>query len=249
MIEGAPRKKTVADNLGRLREGARVIVAALVGLDDYSRHHLLIPSKFLEYDGSKTRLYKAAQGMDLPKPETEQAPASDGAMVERMRALEVYADLRLAEFVGWDEEDANAPIDRGGNTNLAKERFGPPTWYMVVRCWYFFENCRPGEATASDGGPFLNFVNCVYEYATGEIEENSSLLTWIKRLARLLRQHDNLLQKLGPLEVELDDLKSDPQSPERDARVAQLEAQLPALREEVCDALMATNFRNFTSKN
>jgi hypothetical protein len=74
-------------------------------------------------------------------------------------------------------------------------------------------------------------------------------LNWIKKLARLLRHHDKLLQKLGPLEVELDDLKLDPQTPERDARIAQLEAQLPDLREEVVDALLATNHRNVRTKS
>jgi hypothetical protein len=248
VIEGAPRKKTVADNMRRVRDGARFFAETLVALDDYSRDLLLIPYKLLEYDAPILRLYKAAQGMDLPKPETAETAAADGPLVERLRALEEYVDRCLEDFTGWDEEET-VSFDRGGNTNLMKERFGPPAWHIVKNCWYFFENCRPGEATASETGPFLQFVNCVYEYATGEIEENSTLLNWIKKLARLLRHHDNLLQKLGPLEVELDELKLDPQTPERDAHIARLEAQLPALREEVVNALVATNHRNFGPKS
>ena len=248
VIEGAPRKKTVADNMRRVRDGARFFAETLVALDDYSRDRLLIPCKFLEYDDPILRPYKAAQGMDLPKPETAEMPASDGPLVERLRALAEYVDWRLEEFTGWDEEEG-VSFDRGGNTNLMKERFGPPTWHIVKDCWYFFENCRPGEATASETGPFLQFVNSVYEYATGEIEENSTLLNWIKKLARLLRHHDKLLQKLGPLEVELDELKLDPQTPERDAHIARLKAQLPALREEVVNALVATNHRSFGPKS
>ena len=248
VIEGAPRKKTVADNMRRVRDGARFFAETLVALDDYSRDRLLIPCKFLEYDDPILRPYKAAQGMDLPKPETAEMPASDGPLVERLRALAEYVDWRLEEFTGWDEEEG-VSFDRGGNTNLMKERFGPPTWHIVKDCWYFFENCRPGEATASETGPFLQFVNSVYEYATGEIEENSTLLNWIKKLARLLRHHDKLLQKLGPLEVELDELKLDPQTPERDAHIARLKAQLPALREEVVNALVATTHRSFGPKS
>jgi hypothetical protein len=167
------------------------------------------------------------------------------ALVDRLRALDQYIDWRLTDFAGWDEDDAQ--VDRGGNTNLLREHFGPPAWYMVKMCWYFFENCRPGKATASENGPLLQFVNDVYEYATNETEENSSLLNWIKKLARLLRHHDNLLQKLGPLESKLDDLKLDPQTPERDVRIADLEAQLPALRKEVVDAFVATGYRNIKS--
>jgi hypothetical protein len=248
IIEGAPRKKTVADNLRRVRDGALFYAETLVALDDLSRDRLLIPRKFLEYDDPISRLYKAAQGMDLPKPETADTPASDGPLVERLRALAEYVDWRLMDFTGWDEEEG-VRFDEGGRTNLMQEQFGPPTSRIVKDCWYFFENCRPGEATASETGPFLEFVNCVYEYATGEIEENSTLLNWIKKLARPLRHHDQLLQKLGPLEVELDDLKLDPQTPERDAEIARLEAQLPALREEVVNAYVATNHRNFDSKS
>lgn len=180
--------------------------------------------------------------------QTAKTPACDGLLVERLRALAEYVDRRLEEFTGWDEEET-ASFDRGGNTNLMKERFGPPAWHIVKGCWYFFENCRPGKATASETGLFLQFVNCVYEYATGEIEENSTLLNWIKKLARLLRHHDKLLQKLAPLEVELDELKLDPQTPERDAHIARLEAQLPALRKEVVVALVATNHRNLGPKS
>ena len=128
-----------------------------------------------------------------------------------------------------------------GNTRASS----PPRYRNSGR----FSAAAAAEATASETGPFPQFVNCVYEYATGEIEENSTLLNWIKKLARLLRHHDKLLQKLGPLEVELDELKLDPQTPEGDARIAQLEAQLPALREEVVNALVATNHRNFGPKS
>ena len=220
VLAGAPRRKTVVENLKRARDAARSFADALIALDDYSRELLLMQSKYLEHDDPTTRMYKIAQGMDLPKSETKNAAASDGVWVERLRALEQYVDGRLAQFTGWDEEDVH--VDLGGNTNLLKEQFGPPAWFMVRQCWYFFENCRPGEGSASETGPFLQFVNAVHEYATGEIKENSSLLNWAKKLARLLRHHDNLLQKLGPLEVELDDLKLDPQTPKRDARIARI---------------------------
>src|SRR5207245_2458013 len=153
VIDGAPRKKTVVDNLLRLREATRLFAEALVVLDDYSRGRLLLSSKFLEDDDPITRMYKMAQGMDLPRPETEEVVASDGPLVERIRAMEQYVDWSLSGFTSWEEEDA--PIDRGGNTNLAKERFGPPAWFLVRHCWIFFENCWPGEATGSETGPFL----------------------------------------------------------------------------------------------
>jgi hypothetical protein len=126
-----------------VRDGARLFAETLVALDDYSRDLLLIPYKLLEYDAPILRLYKAAQGMDLPKPEMAETAAADGPLVERLRALEEYVDRCLEDFTGWDEEET-VSFDRGGNTNLMKERFGPPAWHIVKNCWYFFENCRPG---------------------------------------------------------------------------------------------------------
>ena len=81
-----------------------------------------------------------------------------------------------------------------------------------------------------------------------ETEENSTLLNWIKKLARPLRHHDVLLQRLGPLEVELDDLKLDPPTPERDAQIEQLEGKLPALRQEVVDAFLELGHKNFRQR-
>jgi hypothetical protein len=91
-------------------------------------------------------------------------------------------------------------------------------------------------------------VNDIHEFATGEIEENSTLLNWIKRLARSQRYHDELLQRLGTLEGELEDLKCDPPSAENEARISQLEAEIPALRQKVVDAFIALGPKQRSSK-
>ncbi len=146
------------------------------------------------------KAYEAAAANTLPQPETEEL-ASDGRFVETVRALEHHVTMRLEWLTGDDQSETE---DKGGNTNLLKEQFGPQAWYIVRRCWIVFENCRPGEATASESGAFAAFVNAVYEYATGKTEENSTLLNWTKKLAKLLRRHDTLLEKLGTHEAELE---------------------------------------------
>lgn len=247
VIKGAPRKKTVVENIQRARDAAQSFAQTLIALDDHSRNYLLIPSKYIGGGDPISSAYEKGQGMYLPRPETEDEPACDGVLVEQLWALADYFDWKLSPFTGWEEDDA--PVDKGGNTNLMMEHFGAPAWYLVRHCWLLFENCRPGEATASENSPFVAFVNCVHEYATGNIEENSTLLNWIKKLARSLRHHDNLLKRLGPLEVELDELKLDPPASQRDARIAELETQLPALRNEAVEALLACGHRNFKSKS
>jgi hypothetical protein len=246
IIDGAPRSKNVADNLTRVALAADELADALKSLDDYSRDKLLIPTKYLDDQDEIVRLYKAAGGMDLPTPETAEKAASDGAIVQRLLSLEEYVSYRIDRFTSWRGFDA--PVDKGGNTNLLKERYGPPAWWLVKGAWIIFENCKPGVAKGAEDSSFHCFVNHIYEYATGETEENSTLLNWIKKLARSLRYHDVLLQQLGPLEVELDDLKLDPPTPERDARISQLETELPMLRQKVVDALLALGHRNFRQK-
>jgi hypothetical protein len=246
IIDGAPRSKNVADNLTRVALAAGELAEALKLLDDYSRDELLIPTKYLDDRDPIARLYNEAHGVDLPTPETAEKAALDGAIVQRLLALEEYVSYRLDRFTSWRGFDT--PVDKGGNTNLLKERYGPPAWWMVRHAWIVFENCRPGQAKSTEDSPFHRFVNHIYEFATGETEENSTLLNWIKKLARALRYHDALLERLGPLEVELDDLKLDPPTPERDARISQLSAELPALRQRVVDALLALGHSNYRQK-
>lgn len=246
LMEGAPRKKTVAKNLRRVSEAASSLADALVGLDNYSREYLGVLDD-LDRIRPMVNAYEAAAASTLPKPETEQEPASDGRFVETLVALERYVSLRLEWLTGCDASEA--AVDKGGNTNLLKEELGPQAWYIIRRCWIVFENCRPGEATSSETGAFAAFVNAVYEYATGETEENSTLLNWTKKLAKLLRRHDVLLQKLGSHEVELEDLKGGPSTAEREARIAELDAEIPNIRRQVVDAFLATNPSNFRSKS
>ncbi|MGN8546467.1 hypothetical protein ACQPTN_17050 [Bradyrhizobium sp. 13971] len=245
LIDGAPRRRLVVQNLRGAAEATSNLVAALVALDDYSREQLLELSD-LDRILPTLDLYEAAAANKLPRPETETEPAQDGLWIGKLRALERYLSWRLERFAGLDDD---APVDRGGKTNVVRDQFGAPAWFIVRYCWIIFENCRPGVATASEDGPFLRFVNHVHEYATGEIEENSTLHNWTKRLARPLRHHDQLLEKLGSHESELENLKADLPTPDGNARIAQLEAELPSLRKRVVDAYLALSHSNFRSKS
>jgi hypothetical protein len=42
----------------------------------------------------------------------------------------------------------SAKPDRGGNTNLAREHFGAPSQYSVVRAWEIYEDFKRGGASA-----------------------------------------------------------------------------------------------------
>jgi hypothetical protein len=231
ILEGAPRKKAVVQNLARVREAARTLADLLIALDDYSRDDLLTPFQPHGHDDRETRLYKVAQITDLPTPETSDSTASDGAWVERLKALEQYVGLCLEAFISQHTEGSS--VDQGGNTNPVRKRYGPPGRYLVAGCWRLFELCRPDEATATDGARFMQFVNGVYEYATGEIKENSSLHNCAKELAPQLRHYHGIRRKKACVEVELEGLKLAPHTPERDNRIAAAEAEVAALSTEL----------------
>jgi hypothetical protein len=203
------------------------------GFGRHTREHLLTLN-----DLDERRLWKAydaAEASKLPTPETESEAASDGLLVDTLRALERYVSTRSNDLKRWNGADVS--VDKGGGTNFLKQRFGPPAAYLVHLCWVVFENCRPSEATASDGGPFVNFVNSAYEYATGETDKNSTLLNWIKKLMKPLRLHYVLLRQHSPLEDELEDLRGQPETAQRNARIAELETEVDRAAHE---ALLAT---------
>jgi hypothetical protein len=245
LMQGAPRKKTVADDLRRVSEAASNLANALVGLDNYSREYLLVLDE-LDRIRPILNAYNAAAASALPKPETEQGPSSDGRFVETLMALQHYVSLRLKRLTGCDSSET--VVDRGGSTNLLKEELSPQGWYIIQCCWIAFENCRPGEATSSQDGKFVAFVNAVYEYATGQTEENATLVNWAKKLAKPLRHHDRLLEKLGAHEVELEHLQGEPSTAEREARIVELDLEIPNIRQQVVDALLATSPSNLRSK-
>lgn len=247
LLEGAPRRKTVANNLGQAVFAIQRLRDALVGLDDISRELLGMPAKddpdIIKFYLTRYRWYDLADVTGLPQPERDDAPASDGRLVERLEALELYISKTLEEFVG-DPEEENLRLDKGGSTNLMKEELGPPPWYLAKICWYFFHNYRPGVATASENGPFLHFVNSIHEFATGEVEESSAILNWAKKLARPARHHDEVIQEYFRMEIERDELKEEPPTRKRDARIAELEAKLPIQLEKLMEATKAMGFRN-----
>lgn len=238
-IERAPRLKTVHENLTLVAKAARSLADELIALDDYSREHLIVLDRFdqctiLAYQ------YEAAAASRLPKPRSAEMD-SDGDLVKDLLALERYIASRLRDVAGWNASDA---IDKGGNTNVMKQKLGPPAAYLINCCWYAFENCRPGEATSSENGPFVKFLNSVHEFATGKIEENTTLLNWTKKLAKPMRRHDVLVQDFFKLENELERLRSEPESELSNAQIAKLEAEIERAKTTLFEALREINPTN-----
>jgi hypothetical protein len=159
--EGAPRKKDVLDRLALVASRARALSVALRSLDDYSRHWLLNPRKH-DKEPRVHSLFKKAKGSELPTPSNEKAAALDGLLLERLDALDRYTRL-MAETFKMSRDTSSKP-DRGGNTNMFREHFGAPSWYLVLRAWELYEDFKRGGASTTENGSFHDFVYYVRVY-------------------------------------------------------------------------------------
>jgi hypothetical protein len=202
LAQNAPRTKTVIDCANEIERLADQLRCAILKMDDYSR------KAFLDYGGyAATRDLPAYAGYlnDFPRDEDEDGIEFDeGPVAESLRDLRdgarrVSAAFRKSRGVGRHE-----PADKGGNTNLFKEGFGSPDRNLVIGGWKIYERFKPKQAKGTENGDFHEFLKNVFEYATGlDPEDHSSLASWLKALASLLRQRDELLETYIAAESDL----------------------------------------------
>jgi len=206
---GAPRRKDVVDNLNKLEELAAGLAEFMTSLDDFTRRRL-------QTAGSGNDLYrtlfsnqvmKNAYVDALPHPSSPGGDGNDCAWMIALNALSQYAGFVRTNFLlskGIEDPDK---ADRGGNTNLAKELYGPARQYFVQEGWYVYDMFKPGEASGTEGGAFHLFLCDVFEYATGkEPEEHSKLMPFIKTACRVNRRLKALRLRENELLIELNDL-------------------------------------------
>lgn len=133
----------------------------------------------------------------------------DCEWVQNLVALVRAADATSTGFAKSRGVVKGQSVDKGGNTNLFKENSRSPDCNLVVDGWRVFERFRPNEAKGTEGGVFHAFLQCVYEYATGnEAESHSGVTTWIKTLAGPLRDLDDLLTERAAIVFALQHLAS-----------------------------------------
>jgi hypothetical protein len=202
LTQNAPRAKNVIDCANEIERLADQLRCAILKMDDYSR------KAFLDYGGyAATRDLPAYAGYldDFPREEDEAGIEFDeGPVAESLRELRdgakrVSAAFRESRGVGRYE-----PADKGGNTNLFKEGFGSADRNLVVAGWKVYERFKPKQAKGTENGSFHEFLKNVFEYATGlDPEDHSSLASWLKAQASLLRQREELFETYITAESDL----------------------------------------------
>lgn len=142
----APRSRQIKTNLRRLRKKLLDICGELGALDDWSRFHLTSPV------GPQLR-----PGVLPPIVEDGRGEFAETAATIASKVQSVLLNL---------------PPDLGGRRKHDEHLLGSAKLRFIREAFELFDAYHPGQATSSDGTPFLIFVHKVYEYATRVHDEN-----------------------------------------------------------------------------
>lgn len=237
LAKGAPRLKHVIDELNEIQNDAAKLAERLTSLNHITRRYLHTAgggfddfAKFV-----KDWAYDNAFPESLPRPA---GPTDDGnncKWITALTALSQYAALVRTNVLATRGIRGLEKADRGGNTNLVKEKYGPPRQFLAREAWYVYDSFRPDEATATVGGGFHLFVCEVFEYATGKQADSdgNDLMRFIKKICVVNRR----LKALRARERELMDawvepppgIEPDPQTSAMECQLAKISWQIKEL--------------------
>ncbi|MGX1167911.1 hypothetical protein AB7M16_004177 [Bradyrhizobium sp. USDA 372] len=157
----APRVKDVVAELGQARDRLREANLAIVSLGEWSRFHLRTPSE-LHCDGVEPRWL----------PSYEDGSAGEFVGLSSRIADQMEGVVGKLQKMFGDGQVA----DRGGAQNYEERFLGPVKNRFIREAFEVFDAYHPGSGSSSEGSPFFCFVHMVYEFATGEHDEDKMAL-------------------------------------------------------------------------
>jgi hypothetical protein len=195
----APRFSHLTQMLNRFVGAVDALREEMEALDFFALHLLHhVP----EYDTHWGALAIGANIEGLPRP-VPQYNGRSSQWLQQLESLSHYTKEKLEVATRSRSAEGRDSSDKGGNTNLWKEAFGPAAWSLVTDALKLFDIFKPGQATGTEGGSFHNFVLAIYEYATGkEGEEHAKVNDWIKKLVKPSRLDRALEVEEGNLRAE-----------------------------------------------
>jgi hypothetical protein len=148
------------------------------------------------------KLYLQARVGWLPQSLAMQRPDSESKWLSQLAA---FAELSLKLLATYNQE---VGPDVGGRTNVHTQSFNSPEYVLIGYAWSLFEKHKPGQATGGETGEFHQFVQEIYEYATGKGANEvgaPALINKIKEMLKPLRRYQRFIEdrraaeKLKPL--------------------------------------------------
>ncbi|WP_314961805.1 hypothetical protein [Bradyrhizobium cosmicum] len=180
----APRSKEIKTNYKRLRGKLLDIYDELASLDDWSRLHLHSPSG--------------------PQLASELLPPVGelGCGGFAGNAAQIVSKI--------DSVLLSLPADRGGRQNHDEHFLGTAKTRFVREAFGLFDSYHPRSASSTEGAPFHTFTHRVYEYATGEHDEDRAALSHkIRSLITPLHQYQRADKGYWAIEMKIRGLASD----------------------------------------
>jgi hypothetical protein len=231
LARDAPRFADVIIRLKELKKRSDALAKYLENLDDITIGELEQSRKLFAGKCDYAFLRSEADVQNLRK----QTRTKRSPWTHRLFCLSRCTEITLNDLLRAREREGRSITDRGGNTNKFKEDIGIPRWRLVTDLLYIYGIFKPGEATATEGKPFHQFVLAVFEYATGkEGETFANVGFWIKRLVRPTRLDEELRLRGRALTDQLDQLVASPTRTEKDVvKIFREISAIKAQREEL----------------
>lgn len=180
----APRSKEIKANFKRLRSKLLDICEEFSSLDDWSRLHLQNPSE-----------PQLAPELLPPVGEVDR-----GGLAESAAQIARKIDSVLLTL----------PTDRGGRQNHDEHFLGTAKTRFVREAFDLFDSYHPRSASSTEGAPFHTFTHRVYEYATGEHDEDCAAISHkIRSLITALHQYNRADEGDWTIEMKISGLATD----------------------------------------
>jgi hypothetical protein len=229
LAESAPRFKHMVEELDKLEASATQLAEDLESLNDFTRIELRRVGSDPEHHPEYNALMWAADTASLPPPAPDDLNVAL-PWTTRLAGLKTLVKTTRNNILERRAYMRGQDGDEGGNTNIFLEELGAPRWGLVFDCLEIFEKFRPGEATGTIGGPLYEFINCVFEYATGHPSpDHAKIDRWFKDLVVPHRLESRRHARFLALEKEEEAIfERDPQlrDPENEKRIQQINRKL-----------------------
>lgn len=213
LARDAPRFNDVMIRLKELKKRSDALAKYLENLDDITVGELEHGRKLFTGKYDYASLRSEADVPNLRK----QTRTKRSPWTHRLFCLSRCAEITLKDLLQAREREGRSIKDRGGNTNKFKEDIGIPRWRLVTDLLCIYGIFKPGEATATEGKPFHQFVLAVFEYATGkEGETFANVGFWIKRIVGRTRLDEELRLRGRTLTDRLEQLVASPTKTEKE---------------------------------
>jgi hypothetical protein len=189
----SPRSKVVKKSLDDLINGTAVAFRAIQSLDDYARFMFETCADHPEF----SKLHSKAKAKALPQCSFSGRPDRESPWLIQLNALHQLALKQRALFQMMVGED------RGGRSNLHSDIGVSPEHQLIEKGWHVFDFFKPGQAKGTLNNSFLIFLQCIYEYATGQgaNEEGApALLNKVKQVIGPLRELSRIREKTDATE-------------------------------------------------